>query len=122
MFWWSAKPSGDYLSQLGAPDLPYIADAMGVTAEERKAFEVAIGFGRMGRLLVAPPGVAEPIYQAWTSALAATVKDPEFKKAAAVAALDVGLGTAEQFRDNNAALKQLPQNLQDLVRTLAGMK
>lgn len=121
IFWWSAKDSNDYLARLGAADLPHIADAVGATPEQRKALDVALGFGRMGRLLVAPPGLDKNIYQVWKSALQATVRDPEFKKAAEVAGLDVGLGTAEEFRENNAALKKLPKDLQDLVRKLAGM-
>jgi tripartite-type tricarboxylate transporter receptor subunit TctC len=121
MFWWAAKPSDDYVGQLGSSNLPHIADALGATADQRKALDVAIGFGRMGRLLVAPPGLDEPIYEAWKAALKATVGDPEFKKAAAAAELDVGFGSAEDFRENNAALKKLPKNLQELVRKLAGM-
>lgn len=121
MFWWSAKPSSDYLNQLGVSDLPNIADAVRATGEQRQALDVAMGFGRMGRMLVAPPGMDKPIYDAWTSALAATVKDPEFRKIATIAGIDVGLGTAEAFHKNNAALKALPKNLQDLVRKLAGM-
>ena len=121
IFWWAAKPSDDYIGQLGSSNVPHIADALGATADQRKALDVAIGFGRMGRLLVAPPGLAEPVYQAWKSALKATVDDPEFKKAAAAAELDVGFGSPEDFRENNAALKRLPKNLQDLVRKLAGM-
>ena len=121
MFWWSAKPSHDYLNQLGVSDLPNIADAVSATKEQRQALDVAMGFGRMGRMLVAPPGLDKSIYDAWTSALAATVKDPEFKKIATIAGIDVGLGTAEAFHKNNAALKALPINLQQLVRKLAGM-
>lgn len=75
----------------------------------------------MGRLLVAPPGVDKRIYQVWKTALEATVRDLEFKKAAEAAGLEVGLGTAEEFRENNAALKRLPKNLQELVKRLAGM-
>ena len=122
IFWWGAKPSDDYVGQLGSSNLPHIADALGATADQRKAFDVAIGFGRMGRLLVAPPGLDERVYQAWKSALKASVQDPEFKKAAAVAGLDVGLGSAEDFHENNAKLKTLPKNLQELVKKLAGMK
>ena len=122
IFWWSAKPSDDYVGQLGSSNLPHIADALGATADQRKALEVAMGFGRMGRLLVAPPGLDNRIYQVWKTALEAAVRDPEFKKVAAAAELDVGLGTAEEFRENNAALKRLPKNMQEMVKKLAGMK
>ena len=76
----------------------------------------------MGRLVVAPPGVDHRIYQAWKSAFEATVRDPEFKKAAGAAGLDVGLGSADDFRKNNQAFEKLSPKMKKLVRKLGGLK
>ncbi len=122
IFWWEAKPSDDYIGQLGSSTVPYIADAVGATQEQRSALEVAMGFGRMGRLFVAPPGLSDSMYQTWKSAFEATVRDPEFNKVAEDAGLEVGLGTAEEFRANNEAFEKHPPSTKNLVKTLAGMK
>ena len=123
IFWWGAKPPKDYLERLGVSgDVPYIADAVKATKEQRKALEVAQGFGRMGRLFVAPPGVDEPIYQAWKSAFEKTVRDPEFKRAADVVGMQVGLGTAEDFRETTKLFETLTPETRVLVKKLAGMK
>ena len=120
--WWGAKSSDDYLGRLGAPaEIPYIADAVGATEQQRKALEVAAGFGRMGRLFVAPPGVTDRIYRVWKSAFEATVRDPGFNKTAAVAGMEVGLATAEDFRKNNKLFKQLTPQTKELVKKLAGL-
>ena len=121
IFWWGAKPSADYIERLGFSNTPQIADAVNATAEERQALDVAAGFGRMGRLFVAPPGVSEPIYQTWKSAFEATVKDPEFRKAAEVIGMNVGLATAEDFYATNEAFKKLSPQTKELVKKLAGM-
>jgi len=121
IFWWGAEPSADYISRLGYSNTPHIADAVNATPEERQALEVASGFGRMGRLFVAPPGITAPIYQAWKSAFEATVRDPDFIKAASVIGMDVGLATAEDFKANNAAFTKLSPQTKELVKKLAGM-
>jgi len=122
IFWWGAKPPSDYLGKLGgSDDIPYIADAVKATKGQREALEVAQGFGRMGRLFVAPPGVNERIYQVWKAAFEKTVRDPEFKKAADVAGMQVGLGTAEDFRETTKLFQGLSPQTRKLVKKLAGM-
>jgi hypothetical protein len=121
IFWWESKPSQDWVGRLGASMPPYVADAAGATAEQRKALEVAMGFGRMGRLFVAPPGVNDRIYHVWKAAFEATVRDPEFTKAAEAAGLEVGLGTAEEFRENNESFEKLSPQAKELVKKLAGL-
>lgn len=122
IFWWGAKSSSDYLGRLGASaNTPFIADAVGATEQQRKALEVAYGFGRMGRLFVAPPGVEDHIYRVWKSAFEATVRDPEFIKRAAIAGMEVGLATAEDFRKNNELFENLSPQTKGLVKKLAGM-
>ena len=122
IFWWEAEPSDDYIGKLGSSKVPYIADAVGATKEQRSALEVAMGFGRMGRLFVAPSGLKDNIYQTWKSGFEATVRDPGFIRAGEDAGLEVGLGTAEEFRANNEAFGKLPASTKGLVKTLAGMK
>jgi len=122
IFWWGAKPSSDYLIQLGGTaDVPYIADAVHASEQQRKALAVAEGFGGMGRLFVAPPGLDERMYQTWKSAFERTVQDPEFVAAADVAGMQVGLGTAEDFRKTNELFEELTPETRQLVKTLAGM-
>jgi tripartite-type tricarboxylate transporter receptor subunit TctC len=122
IFWWEAKPSDDWIGQLGSPMPPYVGDAIGATEAQRNGLEVAMGFGRMGRLFVAPPGMDKGIYQVWKSAFEATIRDPEFIKAADEGGVEVGLGTAEEFRQNNEAFKKLPASTKELVRKLAGIE
>ena len=122
IFWWGAKSSSDYLGQLGADaNIPFVADAVGATAQQRNALEVAYGFGRMGRLFVAPPGVEDHIYRVWKTAFEATVRDPGFNKRAAVAGMEVGLATAEDFRKNTELFQNLSPQTKGLVKKLAGM-
>jgi tripartite-type tricarboxylate transporter receptor subunit TctC len=99
IFWWGGKSSSDYLGRLGA-------DA---------------NFGRMGRLFVAPPGVEDHIYRVWKTAFEATVRDPEFNKRAAIAGMEVGLATAEDFRKNTELFQNLSSQTKGLVKKLAGM-
>jgi tripartite-type tricarboxylate transporter receptor subunit TctC len=121
IFWWDSKPSQDYIRRLGASMPPHIAEAVGATAEQKKALEVAMGFGHMGRLFVVPPRVDEPIYQAWRSAFEAMVRDAEFRKAAEVAGEIVGLGTAEDFWNNIKAFEKLSPDAKELVKKMAGI-
>jgi hypothetical protein len=62
------------------------------------------------------------IYQVWKSAFEATIRDPEFIKAADEGGVEVGLGTAEEFRQNNEAFKKLPASTKELVKKLAGIE
>jgi tripartite-type tricarboxylate transporter receptor subunit TctC len=122
IFWWEAKPSDDWIGQLGSPMPPHVAEAVRATTDQREALEVAMGFGRMGRLFVAPAGMDKRIYQVWKTAFEATIRDPGFIKAAEDGGFEVGLGTAEEFRQNNEAFKKLPASTKELVRKLAGME
>ena len=122
LFWWGAKSSKNYLGRLGADaNIPFVADAVGATAQQRNALEVAYGFGRMGRLFVAPPGVEDHIYRVWKTAFEATVRDPDFNKRAAVAGMEVGLATADDFRKNTELFQNLDPKTKGLVKKLAGM-
>lgn len=121
IFWWDSRPSQDYIRRLGVSMPPQITEAVRATEEQKKALEVAMGFGHMGRLFVVPPGVEERIYQAWRSAFEAMVRDPEFKKAAEVAGEIVGLGTADNFWNNIKAFEKLSPDAKELVKKMAGI-
>lgn len=123
IFWWGAKPEDDYLEQLGgSADVPYIADAVRATDQQRKALQVAEGFGGMGRLFVAPPGISDRMYETWKRAFAQTVEDTEFQKAADVAGMQVGLATPEDFQETNRLFKELSPDTRELVKKLAGLE
>ena len=107
IFWWEEKPKQDYLAQLGVKDLPYILDVVKGNTDQRSAFEVAVQFNVFNRIFVAPPKVSDAAYDAWRNAFEKTTKDPGFLKAAAAAGLEVGLGSAEEFRKSLAAYEKL---------------
>jgi len=116
IFWWEQKPSKDWLRQLGATDVPYLLDIVDATSEQRKAFEVAVQFNIFNRIFVAPPGIPNDVYNAWTKAFEAMVKDPQFLKGAETAGLDVGLGTAADFNKTLKAFQELsPEGVKILV-------
>jgi hypothetical protein len=100
IFWWESEPSSDWLGQLGTEGkIPYILDVVKANDDQKNAFEVANHFLVFSRIFVIPPGVADNIYEAWRKAFELTTRDTGFLKAAEVAGLDVGLGTAEDFRN-----------------------
>ena len=120
IFWWEKKPTKDWLGQIGATDIPHILDVVEATPEQKKAFEVAINFNIFNRIFIAPPGVPDDVYAAWTKAFDATTRDPEFLKGAAAAGLDVGLGTAADFNKNLKAYQELSPEGEKVLITLIG--
>lgn len=121
IFWWERKPSEEWIEQLGASMPPHILDIVDATEEQKTTLEVAIGFAVMNRIFVMPPGVKESIYQAWKSAFEATTQDPEFRKAAAVAGLEVGLATADDFRKTIDSYEKLSPEGKELLKELIGL-
>lgn len=97
IFWWEKEPSKDWLGKLGVSKIPHILEVLKTTDQQRNAFELAVRFNTFSRTFITPPKVPNDIYAAWKKAFEATTKDPGFLKAAEVAGLEVGLGTADDF-------------------------
>lgn len=121
IFWWERKPSEEWMKQLGESLPPHVLDIVDATEEQKTTLEVAIGFAVMNRIFVMPPGVDQSIYQAWKSAFETTTRDPEFRKAAAVAGLEVGLATAEDFRKTIDSYEKLSPGGKELLKKLIGL-
>jgi tripartite-type tricarboxylate transporter receptor subunit TctC len=81
---------------------------------------VANHFLVFSRIFVTPPGVPDNVYEAWRKAFEQTTRDPGFLKAAEVAGLDVGLGTAEDFRDSLSKFDSLTPGGRKLFKDLVG--
>ncbi|MBI2987009.1 MAG: hypothetical protein HYY45_09605 [Deltaproteobacteria bacterium] len=121
IFWWGATPSEEWLRLLEAPMPPHLFDAVKVTQEQKKAFDVAFGLMEtMTRAFFMPPGVPDDVYQTWRKAFEATVGDPEFIKGAEVATLEVGLATVEDFERVIRAFRELSPAGRNLVKKLLG--
>lgn len=122
IFWWEKEPSKDWIGKLGATNVPHLFEVVNPTEEQKNAFLVAQQFNTFSRIFVLQPGVPDDVYNVWKKAFEATTKDAGFLKAAAVAGLDVALGTAEDF---NAGLKRyetLTPDGEKLLKNLMGIK
>lgn len=121
IFWWEKEPSSDWLGQLGTPGkIPHVHEVMKPTDDQKNAFEVANHFLVFSRLFVTPPGVADNVYEAWRKGFEQTTRDPGFIKAADAAGLDVGLGTAEDFRSSLRKFDALKPEGRNLFKKLIG--
>lgn len=121
IFWWEHEPSSDWLGQLGAPGkIPHIHEVMKPNEDQKNAFEVANHFLVFSRLFVTPPGVADNVYEAWRDGFEKTTRDPGFLKAADAAGLDVGLGSAEDFRSSLKKFDALKPEGRNLFKKLIG--
>lgn len=120
IFWWEAEPSKDWLGRLGAAKVPNIMDVVNPNDDQRNAFEVANQFHVFSRIFITPPGVPDNVYQAWKKAFEDTTKDSGFLKAADTAGLEVGLGTAEEFKRSLEAFEKLTPAGKKLLKTLIG--
>jgi hypothetical protein len=121
IFWWEKEPSQDWLGQLGTSGkIPNIHDIMKPNDDQKTAFEVANHFLVFSRIFVTPPGVADNVYEAWRKAFEQTTRDPGFLKAAEVAGLDVGLGTAEDFKNSLSQFDKLTPDGRKLFKSLIG--
>jgi len=120
LFWWAAKPSEDWLHQLGAPMPPHLFDVVKVTAEQKKVFEVASDITMTDRIFIMPPGVPENILAAWRKAFEATVRDQAFVEEAKVAGFETGFSTADDFKRVIKTFQELPPAGRDLLKRLVG--
>ena len=121
IFWWEHEPSADWLGQLGVSGkIPHVFDIMKPSEDQKNAFEVANHFLVFSRTFITPPAVPDNIYEAWRNAFEKTTKDPDFLKAADVAGLDVGLGTAEEFRSSLGKFDKLTPGGRKLFKQLIG--
>ncbi len=121
IFWWEKEPSPDWLGRLGTSGkIPNIHEVMKPNEDQKNAFEVANHFLVFSRIFITPPGVADNVYEAWRKAFEQTTRDPGFLKAAEVAGLDVGLGTAEEFRSSLSKFETLTPGGRKLFTKLIG--
>ena len=120
IFWWEKEPSTDWLGRLGATKIPHILETVNVSDDQRKAFEVAVSFNVFNRIFVTPPRVPDNVYEAWRSAFEATTRDQGFLAAAKTAGLDVGLGTAEDFKQTVDSYEKLTPAGTKILRELIG--
>jgi len=118
IFWWEKEPSKDWLGQLGATKIPHLFEVVDATPEEKSAFNVANQFNTFSRIFVTQPGVPDDVYEVWKKAFEATTKDPDFIKAAEVAGLEVGLGTAQDFDETVKVYNELSPEGQKLLKNL----
>lgn len=120
VWWWDKKPTDDWLGQLGAKDVPYILDVIKTNESQRNAYEVTSQLHVFNRIFVTPPNLPKDVIAAWRDAFEKTTKDAGFLKAAAAAGLDVGLGTAEDFRKSLDAYEKLTAEGKKLFKVLIG--
>lgn len=118
IFWWEKEPSKDWLGQLGVTSLPHIHDVVKPTEDQRNVFDIANRLVYFTRIFVTPPGVPDNIYESWRNAFEETTRDPGFLKAAETAGLEVGLGTAEDFRKSIEAFEKLTPEGRKLLKDL----
>ncbi len=120
IFWWEKEPSKDWLGQLGATQIPHIHAVTKPNDDQKNAFDVANRFLYFSRIFITPPGVPDNVYEAWRKAFEATTRDPGFLKAAETAGLEVGLGTAEDFRQSLQSFEKLTPEGRKLLKDLIG--
>ncbi len=120
IFWWEKEPSKDWLGQLGASNIPHIHDVVKPNDDQKNAFDVTNRFLYFSRIFITPAGVPDNIYEAWRNAFEKTTRDEGFLKAAEAAGLEVGLGTAEEFRQSLDYFEKLTPAGRKLLKTLIG--
>ncbi|MDH3445259.1 MAG: hypothetical protein OEN50_15140 [Deltaproteobacteria bacterium] len=123
IFWWDKEPTADWLGQLGYQGkLPYLMEVFKANEDQKNAFDVASHLLSFSRIFVTPPGLPKNVYETWRNAFEQTTKDPDFLKTAEVAGLEVGLGTAEDFRASIKKYDTLNPGGRKLYRKLVGVQ
>ena len=120
IFWWEKEPSKDWLAQLGTSKIPHIHEVVKPNEDQKNAFNVANRFLYFSRIFITPPGVSDDVYEAWRVAFEKTTRDPGFLKAADRAGVEVGLGTAEDFRESLGYFEKLTPAGRKLLKELIG--
>lgn len=124
LFWWNDRPRQEYLEQLGPPAPYQIFELPGMrfTDAQKRAFETSVDIFQYLRMYILPPGVPDNVYKTWKQAFAATIKDPEFIKAATDGGYEVGLGDPDKFLKLADTVRALPPDGKEVLRALIGQK
>jgi tripartite-type tricarboxylate transporter receptor subunit TctC len=101
------------------PGIPAVED-LARTEDDRKVIELVVAGNRIGRPFAIPPGVPAERVQALRDAFDATMKDPEFLKAAAKIGVDIAPISGKDMQKIIARTLSIPPRVADAARPLIG--
>ena len=129
LFWWGGAPETDplftqYMQDLGVEIPPHLTDVVTSTPGQKTVLNLVSSVGpKMGRAYITRSDVPEPALDAWRTAFASVVQDPEYLQAAQVAGLDAVFASPDELdalmREGRKAIESDP-SLLELYLILTG--